>query len=430
MARSLKINSLTEKNEILNYLKTKTYPQESSESQKKLIRRKSQNLVCKNDTIYYLEEAGEVTRIRRIFYDFALHEKEDFILWIHSSAHIGVKKTFRKIQELAINIKRAEIQSVIKNCISCQTQNPLMTVTDIKPIKVTRKFERFQLDLVNLEEYKESNEGFCYILNVIDCFSKYLWSFPLKSKKAENINSALQNIFLRFGPPFCLHSDNGKEFKNQLISSLCNKWKIKQIFGRARHPQSQGQIERLNQTIKRFLSRSLNLTQEKMWSRILDEVVYEYNTTFHRATGSTPIKILLGTKGYNCEEEANYNLDYDEKDFHTLEDDDFESSKEFDNLLQDDYEDMREYNNKYISETIKFKNRNNLLSFYEIGQEVLIKKDFDNNVKTKKRTFDGYFEEQVYKIVKISDFFLTLSDEKGNLSVVDKARTKVLNKKY
>jgi transposase InsO family protein len=35
-------------------------------------------------------------------------------------------------------------------------------------------------DLVEMQEWSKVNKGYRYILNVIDCFSKYAWGIPLK----------------------------------------------------------------------------------------------------------------------------------------------------------------------------------------------------------------------------------------------------------
>ena len=45
-------------------------------------------------------------------------------------------------------------------------------------------------DLVELQESKNVNNGYQYILNVIDCFSKYAWSVPLQDKKGETVLDA------------------------------------------------------------------------------------------------------------------------------------------------------------------------------------------------------------------------------------------------
>ena len=49
-------------------------------------------------------------------------------------------------------------------------------------------------DLVELQEWKNVNKGFRYILNVLDCFSKYAWSVPLKDKKGETVLDAFKYI--------------------------------------------------------------------------------------------------------------------------------------------------------------------------------------------------------------------------------------------
>ena len=49
-------------------------------------------------------------------------------------------------------------------------------------------------DLVGMQEWKGVNKGYRYILNVIDCFSKYAWSVPLKDKMGKTFLDAFQYI--------------------------------------------------------------------------------------------------------------------------------------------------------------------------------------------------------------------------------------------
>ena len=45
-----------------------------------------------------------------------------------------------------------------------------------------------------MKKFAEWNQGFNYILLVIDTFSKYVWLQPLKYKTGENVAQAFQNI--------------------------------------------------------------------------------------------------------------------------------------------------------------------------------------------------------------------------------------------
>ena len=143
---------------------------------------------------------------------------------------------------------------------------------------------------MSLINYEKSNNGYKYVLNVIDCFSKFLWSFPLTTKASKIVESHRRKIFYEFSPPEILHSDNGKEFKAGNITKLCEEFYTIPVYGRPRHPQSQGQVERLNQTIKSYLTRKLSLEKDKKWANILPQVVAEYNNEKHSTTKKSPFR--------------------------------------------------------------------------------------------------------------------------------------------
>ena len=117
--------------------------------------------------------------------------------------------------------------------------------------------EEIQCDLISIVSKKgvlpSRNHEFKYILTVKDCFSKYCWLTPLKSKEAHPIAGVLNKIFHEHGPPTYLHSDNGSEFVNSFVKQVCTKFTVKMKCGRPYHPQSQGQVENLNRRVKNCL---------------------------------------------------------------------------------------------------------------------------------------------------------------------------------
>ena len=74
----------------------------------------------------------------------------------------------------------------------------------------------------------------------------------VKRKSAEEVCEKLLDIFCDSGPPHILHSDNGREFSNNLLfTTLATKWPtIKIVPGKPRHPEYQGAVERANRDIK------------------------------------------------------------------------------------------------------------------------------------------------------------------------------------
>jgi len=53
----------------------------------------------------------------------------------------------------------------------------------------------WQADLVEMGAFSKSNDGYQYLLTVIDTFSKYAWGEALKSKNANDVSQAMARIF-------------------------------------------------------------------------------------------------------------------------------------------------------------------------------------------------------------------------------------------
>jgi len=86
--------------------------------------------------------------------------------------------------------------------------------------------EQWQADLVKMKEFSEHNDGYNYLLCVVDCYFKYAWCDKLKTKTGQETARALEQIFNKGRTPNKLQFDMGKEFYNE---------KVKKPFERKRH---------------------------------------------------------------------------------------------------------------------------------------------------------------------------------------------------
>jgi len=83
-----------------------------------------------------------------------------------------------------------------------------------------------------------------------DHLTKFVILRALTSKRANEVAMQILDIFLLFGEPNILQSDNGTEF-TAIIGVLKNVWpECKIVHGKPRHPQSQGSVERANADVK------------------------------------------------------------------------------------------------------------------------------------------------------------------------------------
>ena len=133
-----------------------------------------------------------------------------------------------------------------------------------------------------------------YIFTIIDVFSRRAEAFAIKDKSAETILKLLKVVINMWGTPKKLLSDNGLEFKNHLMEKYCESEGVELRHGSPYNPETQGSVERLNQTLTRKLKKMTNFG-ELDWAVILPKVVIAYNNSYSRAIGSSPSE-LFGEK--------------------------------------------------------------------------------------------------------------------------------------
>src|SRR5277367_5019052 len=56
-----------------------------------------------------------------------------------------------------------------------------------RPYKVAGIDQQWQADLVEMIPYEEVNDGYKYMLTVIDLFSRFAWVVPIKNKTGKEI---------------------------------------------------------------------------------------------------------------------------------------------------------------------------------------------------------------------------------------------------
>ena len=78
-------------------------------------------------------------------------------------------------------------------------------------------------DLADVQLIRKFNKGIRFILCVIDIFSKYAWTSPLKDKKSITITNAFQKILEINCKPDKIWVDNGSEFYNRSMKSWLEK---------------------------------------------------------------------------------------------------------------------------------------------------------------------------------------------------------------
>ena len=93
-------------------------------------------------------------------------------------------------------------------------------------------------------------DGTHYVLTV-DYFSKYPEVIQLTSSTSAAVIRALKSVFSRHGTPETVRSDNGLQYSSQEFARFASSYEFKHVTRSPRFPQSNGQVERTVQTVKR-----------------------------------------------------------------------------------------------------------------------------------------------------------------------------------
>lgn len=105
----------------------------------------------------------------------------------------------------------------------------------------------------------------------------------------------LFDIFTLFGCPKILHSDNGREFVNQIIVELKEIWPgLALVCGKPRHPQTQGSVERANGDMQNMLGAWMRDNHSDRWTHGLKFAQLQKNTAYNRGVGMSPFELLFG----------------------------------------------------------------------------------------------------------------------------------------
>ena len=182
-------------------------------------------------------------------------------------------------------------ESIDKKLQESNTFTKFKTVRKIKtnPYFIKYKRQLFQADLVffTRPEQIRSNDGYKYILNVIDCFTRKIWVYKLKTKKCNEILKNFKKLFKECGKlPTYLQTDKGLEFICKELTQFLKENNVKQYF--ATSDRKCAFIERNNRTIQDILYRILDDEHSHRWIDFIDRAKYIYMNRIHSKIKMSP----------------------------------------------------------------------------------------------------------------------------------------------
>lgn len=200
-------------NKILAYKTDGTVPPGSDSARRRWIAHYNEELSVENGKLYLNKKpvvaAEDADTVLKKLYDDP------------STTCNGRDRFYHRVQELYAGISKIAVMSFLKNQTTYQLHLQPPRGKKVAPVLTQRPLQLVQCDLIDMSDIASNNKSTNWILNIVDCFSKYLWSYPIKLKTAKNVARAL-SAWIGDLPVHCevLQTDNGKEFLNKHVQNI------------------------------------------------------------------------------------------------------------------------------------------------------------------------------------------------------------------
>ena len=153
-------------------------------------------------------------------------------------------------------------------------------------------FDLWEADLMQIPGDVGRNQGYRYLLNVIDAHSKKAWTEPLRDKRPGTMRDAMLRILERGLPTTAvrlnaLRTDAGNEFFNRLM-----RYQVYEPHGinhyRAQKEPGASVVERFNRTLGEKIERYRTTFPDRDIMPVIQPMVDAYNKQWHSMLRSSP----------------------------------------------------------------------------------------------------------------------------------------------
>ena len=191
------------------------------------------------------------------------------------------------------------------NDLSNELNKPVINKFERKKVIVNHIDEIHSCDLVDMVKYSRVNIGYKYIFTNIDIFSKYSWSFPLKTKTVKEIKSCFQKIFKERKLSFIWSDQESAFFSKEMLKFFEDH----NIIIYYTHSNLKAVIiERFNRSLCELMIKSFVKSNNTVWYNILPELIKTYNNRHHLTIKMKPIDVNKSNEKHIKDTVYNYNI--------------------------------------------------------------------------------------------------------------------------
>ena len=181
----------------------------------------------------------------------------------HTRGHSGSEKTYSNFtQNFYFPNAPNWIKVLCNDCIICQLNKPYPNQKQIatkQDFKGQSLYFNHRISFDTKGPISPSSEGNSYIMVIVDAFTHYVALNPVPHCNAYYAYTTLYEHWIaKFGLPEILVTDNGTEFINNEIITLCHLYNIKHKPRTSHAPWTNGLVEGMNRSLQEYLRCIIN----------------------------------------------------------------------------------------------------------------------------------------------------------------------------
>ena len=207
-----------------------------------------------------------------------------------TAGHPGIAKTLQLIRRDYYWPKaKADVADYVGSCTVCLRNKPVRQKPQglLQPLPIPdRPWSSLSMDFI---EKLPNASGYDCILVIVDRLTKMSVFLPttVTATSRDLADLYITHVWSKHGTPNDIVSDRGSKFVSKFWKAVCKLLNIKQKLSTAYHPETDGQTERVNQTLEQYL-RIYCAYQQDDWDKWLPIAEFAYNNSDHTSTKVSP----------------------------------------------------------------------------------------------------------------------------------------------
>jgi len=207
---------------------------------------------------------------------------------------ISGTKLYKKANEEGINVSQKQVNDFLNNQAVVQIFKEQKKPSLFSSIVADNTRDEYQMDIMVYDRYEFHK--YKYILCIIDIHSRYAEARAMTNRENTTIMKTIEEIFKSMGKPKLIACDN--EFDTIEFKKYCLEHNLGVRFSEPFDIQKNSIVERLNKTLAGYIKKLREALKIYDWPKHLNEIVENYNNSYHRTIRDTPYNIFYG-KGKN-----------------------------------------------------------------------------------------------------------------------------------